>query len=485
MIDNARALPWRSPPGSAAARPLCRLAERGDAAANDGRDGEAALPALHRALADASRRSPPRPTRRCSSEWAGLGYYARARNLIACARQWRRWAAFRATEAELRKLPGLGRLYRRGHRRDCLRRAGGGRRHQRRPGGRPLPWHRAPLDRVPRRNPETRRGDDPADRPGDFAQAMMDLGATICRPKNPDCPACPLAERLRGALPAERRKPSRRPSRRRARPHRHGIAWWIERERRGLAGPPPGQGHARRHGRAAWRRSGATQPPAAPAIATVSHGFTHFTLDLHVVDRVPSPSAKAGGSRSIGSTKPACRRSIAKAVDAMLARKDSPLPPDPFFAGGGLDRADPSARRPGGDRRPAAAMPRPAQLVWDNGAPAIDERGKLRGEPVAGDPPLFLGLSTAQLRASRPCPTAMCPVDARAHFQLLALLDASEAPIFAAALSLANWHRRHRLLLGLRPADRAQPRRLVARLRHLRRRTLSARRSGGDHAGRA
>ena len=81
-------------------------------------------------------------------------------------------------------------------------------------------------------------------------------------------------------------------------------------------------------------------------------------------------------------------------------------------------------------------------MVWGNGAPAVDEHGKLRWQPVDGTPSLFLGLNGEQ-----PCfsglPDGVTPVDARAHFQLLSLLDAAEAPIFAAALSLANWHRRH------------------------------------------
>ena len=117
------------------------------------------------------------------------------------------------------------------------------------------------------------------------------------------------------------------------------------------------------------------------------------------------------------------------------------LPPDPFFAGDGLDRADHLRARPEAIAE-LACRAEARQLAWDNGAPAIDERGKLVWRPVDGAPVLFLGLD-----GRGPCFSALpdgdAPVDARAHFQLLNLLDADEAPVFAAALSLANWHRRH------------------------------------------
>jgi len=117
------------------------------------------------------------------------------------------------------------------------------------------------------------------------------------------------------------------------------------------------------------------------------------------------------------------------------------LPPDPFFTGDGLNRADHLRADP------VAIMAllcdvEARELIWDNGAPAIDEHGKLRWDSVVGDPPLFLGFSGKSPRFSS-LPDGNVPIDARAHFQLLSLLDASEAPTFAAALSLANWHRRH------------------------------------------
>lgn len=128
--------------------------------------------------------------------WAGLGYYARARNLHACARAIveRHGGTFPTSEAELRALPGIGaytaaaiaaiafgvaaspvdgnierviaRLY-------AL--------------STPLPDAKREISRLA-------SALTPRQRAGDFAQAMMDLGATICTPKNPTCALCPWNE---------------------------------------------------------------------------------------------------------------------------------------------------------------------------------------------------------------------------------------------------------------------------------------------------
>ena len=117
------------------------------------------------------------------------------------------------------------------------------------------------------------------------------------------------------------------------------------------------------------------------------------------------------------------------------------MPPDPFFSGEGLDRADHLRADPAA----IAALLHHAdalQLLWDNGAPAINEQGKLRWDRISGEPPLFLGFDQGAPRFSA-LPDGATPTTAYAHFHLLSLLDAREAPIFAAAQSLANWHRRH------------------------------------------
>ncbi len=114
---------------------------------------------------------------------------------------------------------------------------------------------------------------------------------------------------------------------------------------------------------------------------------------------------------------------------------------DPFFAGPGLDRVDALRARP--ERISELARRSDARLLlWDDGAPALDDAGRLQWRPVEGEAPLFLGLD-GEVPHFSALPPGNVPIDSRAHFGLLAALDAVDAPIFAAALSLANWHRRH------------------------------------------
>ena len=117
------------------------------------------------------------------------------------------------------------------------------------------------------------------------------------------------------------------------------------------------------------------------------------------------------------------------------------MPLDPFFAGDGLDRADPLRADPDAIAR-LRERDDARCLSWDNGAPQVDTEGRLLWQDVSDDTPLFLGLEDGAPRFSI-LPDGTAPIDARAHFALLAMLDPAQAPIFAAALSLANWHRRH------------------------------------------
>lgn len=117
------------------------------------------------------------------------------------------------------------------------------------------------------------------------------------------------------------------------------------------------------------------------------------------------------------------------------------MPLEPFFSGAGLDRADALRSQP----EQIAELARHSaarQLEWHNGAPAIDLHGFLTWQPLTGEQPLFLGFD-----GEAPCfslvPDGLAAADTRAHFGLLAQLDEADAPLFAAALSLANWHRRH------------------------------------------
>jgi A/G-specific adenine glycosylase len=124
----------------------------------------------------------------------------------------------------------------------------------------------------------------PPERPGDFVQAVMDLGATICRPKSPRCPDCPLSEHCAAFANGE---PESFPERRQraARPHRHGIAYWIERDGKLWLVRRPAKGLLGGMAALPGDEWSGDDGPRPNAIGTVRHVFTHFSLDLHVVPR--------------------------------------------------------------------------------------------------------------------------------------------------------------------------------------------------------
>ena len=238
------------------------------------------------------------------AEWAGLGYYARARNLIAAARVVAAaGGAFPETEDGLRALPGLGAYTAAAvaaiafDRRAVVVDANVERVVAR------LFRIETPL---PAARPAIRAAADaitPRARPGDFAQAMMDLGATICTPRRPRCLLCPLAAPCRArsvgdpeALPLKPAKKSK--------PQRTGTAWWIER------GGPDGAhvwlvtrtptgllGAMRALPDDGWaaRCDGNQVPPLAARwqpMGRVVHSFTHFDLELQLM-RAESPDTSA------------------------------------------------------------------------------------------------------------------------------------------------------------------------------------------------
>jgi A/G-specific adenine glycosylase len=243
--------------------------------------------------------------------WQGLGYYSRARNLHACARRLvaEHEGRFPASEQGLRALPGIGaytaaaiaaiafaapatpvdgnvirviaRLY----------------------------AVEEPLARARSRIEGLAKTLTPVQRPGDFAQALMDLGATVCTPRQPNCPACPwrqaCAARAQGRADAF---PVRPPAT--LKPMRRGVAFWLmradgavllrRRPERGLLGGMMEVPST------PWR---AEPWPLAEALALapvagvswqplpgqVRHTFTHFTLELAVLAaRVGMPDAAAG-----------------------------------------------------------------------------------------------------------------------------------------------------------------------------------------------
>jgi len=248
--------------------------------------------------------------------WAGLGYYARARNLHACAKAVveRHGGRFPVGEAELRALPGIGaytaaaiaaiafdaptapvdgnvervmaRLY-------AV--------EEELPGGKPTIRELA-QQLVPVR------------RAGDFAQALMDLGATICTPKSPACALCPwtgaCAARARGDMETLPRKAPRRTGK-----LRRGAAFVIARTdghvlvrtrpAKGLLGgmtevPTSAWAHDFSEARAL------DEAPRLPRTASqwhrlpgaVTHVFTHFPLQLSVYTAsVPGRTAAPAGAR--------------------------------------------------------------------------------------------------------------------------------------------------------------------------------------------
>ena len=114
------------------------------------------------------------------------------------------------------------------------------------------------------------------------------------------------------------------------------------------------------------------------------------------------------------------------------------MPPEPFFSGASLDRADLLRAKP--DQLSELAQRADArQLQWADGLPVLDADGRLSWGGV-DDPALFLGLD-----GEAPCFSSFpATPGGPAAIALLAQLDGQDAPLFACALSLANWHGRHR-----------------------------------------
>lgn len=223
--------------------------------------------------------------------WAGLGYYARARNLIKCARvvSAELGGRFPDTEDGLLSLPGIG---------PYTAAAIGAIAYDL-----PLTVLDGNVERVMARmyseaDPlpgvkEVLRSHakalTPERRPGDYAQAIMDLGATICTPRNPACGICPWRDQCRGRLEGIHESLPRKTPKA-AKPVRSGIAWVAmdaagailteQRPDKGLLGGMLAVPTTE------WRES---QPSGSPPltgdwedIGEIRHTFTHFHLILRV-----------------------------------------------------------------------------------------------------------------------------------------------------------------------------------------------------------
>lgn len=296
--DRARReLPWRAPPGAAADPYAVWISEimlqqtTVAAVAGHYRRFLARWPDLA-ALAAADLAD-------VLHAWQGLGYYARARNLHACARELAHshGGRFPADEARLARLPGIG-----AYTAAAIAAIAFGRRttpvdaNVARVMARvfaveaPLPAARAAITALA-------AGLTPQRRAGDFAQALMDLGAMVCTPKAPDCKRCPwraacLAHR-RGEAEAFPARPAKPP-----RPQRFGVAYWLTRAGDGAVllrrRPPQGLlGGMMEIPSSPWRAEPWTPAEAIaaaplalawrPLAGGVRHTFTHFALELAVL----------------------------------------------------------------------------------------------------------------------------------------------------------------------------------------------------------
>ena len=233
--------------------------------------------------------------------WAGLGYYARARNLLKCAREVvARGGTFPDTQADLLTLPGIGpytsaAIAAIAFNRPAVVLDGNvervmARRHAVQD---PLPDSKETLRALAARH-------TPEDRPGDYAQAVMDLGATICTPRNPACGICPwmpeCAGRLAGIAAELPRKRPKKPK-----PTRLGTAYFVTHPDGSVlleTRPPKGLlGGMRALPSTEWSDDPQPAPPLAAnwqIVGEVRHTFTHFHLILTVVSAHSSATPDRG-----------------------------------------------------------------------------------------------------------------------------------------------------------------------------------------------
>ena len=302
---HARALPWRVAPGSPGRPDPYRIW------LSEVMLQQTTVAAVRGYFDTFTRRWPKvtdlaaAPDAEVMAAWAGLGYYARARNLLACARAVvaGHGGAFPDSRAALLALPGIG-----PYTASAVAAIAFGRAETVVDGNvervmarlynvhDPLPGSKPALTALA-------AGLTPVARPGDYAQAVMDLGATICTPRNPACGICPwrdpCAARAAGTQSLLPRKAAKKPQ-----PTRSGYvyvgrrtdgAWLLEtRPAKGLLGGMlgfPGSD---------WSGSPSPAPPI-PAdwqvlAAQALHTFTHFHLRLTILTAtLPADARPAHG----------------------------------------------------------------------------------------------------------------------------------------------------------------------------------------------
>jgi A/G-specific adenine glycosylase len=221
--------------------------------------------------------------------WAGLGYYRRAANLHACAKVIAaRGGQFPKTAAELKELPGIG-----DYTSAAIAAIAFGERVAVVDGNVERVVTRlfrldTPMPKVKRQVSEKVRALVPDDRPGDFAQAMMDLGATICTPKKPACALCPWRDGCAAHHAGDMETyPVKAPKK--AKPRRKGAALVVVRadgavwcEQRPSDGLLPGMTQVPT---TPWSDESPAAFDEAEPIGSIEHVFTHFALTLEVYRR--------------------------------------------------------------------------------------------------------------------------------------------------------------------------------------------------------
>ncbi len=235
------------------------------------------------------------PQEEILNAWAGLGYYARARNLYACAQvvAYELDGIFPDTQKALKKLPGIG-----DYTSAAIRAIAFNKEAVVVDGNieRIMARYFAVQEPLPRSKTQLKefaahffKGFD--ERPGDLAQSLMDLGAGPCIVKSPRCLSCPLQEKCRGYkmglaadLPRKEKK--------KLRPQKYGEIYWLTNDKEevllhrrpskgllgGMLGLPTSQ----------WLEEQAVhQKPHSPSMS-IHHSFTHFDLELFLHNVLPS-----------------------------------------------------------------------------------------------------------------------------------------------------------------------------------------------------
>ncbi|MBO9714188.1 A/G-specific adenine glycosylase [Sphingomonas sp.] len=301
--SHARSLPWRAPPGEPPPDPYrvwlseVMLQQTQVATVKPYFDRFTARWPSFAALAAADDAD-------VMAAWAGLGYYARARNMLACARAVASLGRLPDSEAGLRDLPGIG-----AYTSAAIAAIAFCQRAVVVDGNveRVVARLFALEEALPAARPRLHALADsitPDTRAGDFAQAMMDLGATVCTPRNPVCPMCPLRTDCRAFAQGDPETYPRK-SPKPVRPQRYGTIFWAERQGQVLLVRRPDKGMLGGM-RALPTGPWTDEPPGlagAPLAAdwqltdaSVSHGFTHFSLECALaVARVAGHAPAAEG----------------------------------------------------------------------------------------------------------------------------------------------------------------------------------------------